>query len=150
MPFDAPGTPYLLTPESVKRAEDEADTCRKCHQRVHVGRTMYQLFPGNHVELPSAVENICQGDDEHRLIGHIALPHADPAHRERHHQQGKPPRHHHLVSQRCVGSSFDGLHITVILDDHVVADGSQRLLHLFQRDALGIVFHQCSSGRQVH
>ena len=72
MPLDASCSPYLFAEERVEGAEEEGDACGEGHQRVHIGTAVNQLFPRCYEELPSAVDEVQQRDDEHRLIGRIA------------------------------------------------------------------------------
>ena len=142
-------SPYLFAEERVEGAEQEGDTCREGYKGIHVGTAMNQLLPGCHVELPAAVDQVQQRDDEHRLVGRIARTYPEPAHRDSHHQQGEQPRDGYLVPQRGIGSALDSLHIAVFLDHHVVAYLAQFVLHLLQSDPLRVIFHQRRTGRQI-
>ena len=68
MPFDASCAPYRFAPERVEGAEEKRDACREGHEGVHIGRQVDELFPGCCVELSSAVDEVGQRDDEHRLV----------------------------------------------------------------------------------
>lgn len=52
---------------------------------------MQQLSCGIHIELSATVQDIQQGEDQHRLVGDIACTYIDPTHGDSHHQQGEDP-----------------------------------------------------------
>ena len=98
MPDNAATAPHLFAEEGVEGAEQEGDARGECHERVHVGAAVDELLPGCDVELPSAVDDVQQREDEHRLVGEVvSLSQHYPMHRDSHHQQGEEPGDDNLV-----------------------------------------------------
>ncbi len=106
---------------------------------------MAELPPGRGEELPAAVHQVGQRQQEARLVGGVAL-HADPTHADAHDEQGEEPRQRYAAAQQRQGLTFDGLYVAVLLNDHVVANAVEGGFHLFQAHAGTVVAH-CHGAR---
>ena len=132
VPLDAAGAPYLSPIKGVETAEEEADARREGYEGVHIGRAVQQLLPGIDEELSPTVEEVQQREDQHGLVGNGCSANLEPTHGDGHDEEGEAPGGGHLIPERTVSLSLDGLHIAVFIDHHLIANSADGLAHLLE------------------
>ena len=155
MPFDAPCAPYHFSEEGVEGTEEKGDESAQSHERIHVGGSMPELLPCRDIEHPTAIQHVQEGENQGNLVVEsrgVAIPHhaiahrggvlhtgRNPAHGERHHENGEEPGQKGLALQESKFTAIDFLSTTVCLDDEVIACIGNLTLHIFEGNLLRVI-----------
>ena len=116
---------------------------------------MPELLPCRDIEHPTAIQHVQEGENQGNLVVEsrgVAIPHhaiahrggvlhtgRNPAHGERHHENGEEPGQKGLALQESKFAAINFLSTTVCLDDEVVASIGNLTLHIFEGNLLRVI-----------